>query len=75
MEKGSFEERLDRVRGIIEAIESGNKPLEESVKQFESGMKILNELDQELEQIKRRVTVLQEKPDGTQEEKPLEGII
>ena len=40
----SFEERL---------------PLEDSVKEYERGMKILAELSSELENMNRRVTVLQ----------------
>lgn len=40
----SFEERLQQVQEITGKIESGALPLEESVKEFERGMKILGEL-------------------------------
>ena len=39
--------------------ESGALPLEDSVKEYERGMKILAELSSELENMNRRVTVLQ----------------
>ena len=59
-EKGSFEERLQRVQAIIGQIEEGKLSLEDSVKQFESGMKTLAELDGELKEMNRRLTVLRD---------------
>ncbi len=72
-EKPTFEQRLEKVREIIDGIEGGKQPLEESVRQFENGMKHLNELEKELGEMKRRVTVLQETPEGDAVETPMEG--
>ena len=72
MEKLTFEQRLDQLKGIIDGIESGQMPLEESVRQFENGMRSLNQLEKELEEMKRRITVLQEGSDGAWTETPLE---
>jgi exodeoxyribonuclease VII small subunit len=72
MEKLTFEQRLDQIKGIIDGIESGQMPLEESVRQFENGMRSLNQLEKELEEMKRRITVLQEGSDGELTETPLE---
>lgn len=58
--KKSFEERLQDVQEIITRIEEGKLPLEDSVKQFEEGMKTLSALDEELKDMNRRLTVLQE---------------
>jgi exodeoxyribonuclease VII small subunit len=58
--KKSFEERLQDVQEIIGRIEEGKLPLEDSVKQFEEGMKTLSALDEELKDLNRRLTVLQE---------------
>ena len=58
--KGTFEERLQDVQEIITRIEEGKLSLEDSVKQFESGMKTLNQLDEELKGMNRRLTVLQD---------------
>ena len=64
-EKKSFEERLQDVQEIISRIEEGKLPLEDSVKQFEEGMKTLTALDEELKDMDRRLTVLQ---DGKEQE-------
>ena len=71
-QEGTFEEKLSQVRTIMEGIESGRLPLEEAVRQYERGIGILNGLDRELDDMKRRITVIQDGPDGTPEEKPLE---
>ena len=54
----SFEERLQQVQELTGKIESGILPLEESVKEYERGMKILGELTAELDGMNRRLTVL-----------------
>ena len=54
-----FEERLLEVQELTGKIESGSLPLEDSVKEYERGMKILAELSAELENMNRRLTVLQ----------------
>ena len=59
-EKKSFEDRLQDVQEIISRIEEGKLPLEDSVKQFEEGMKTLSALDEELKDMNRRLTVLQD---------------
>ena len=73
-EKRSFEERLQAVQEIISRIEGGTIPLEESVQQYEEGMKQLNALDEELNGISRRLTVLQSGKDGQPEEVPAEDL-
>lgn len=57
--KRSFEDRLQEVQEIISRIEKGKLPLEDSVKQFEEGMKVLSALEDELKDMNRRLTVLQ----------------
>ena len=69
-QKGTFEERLQSVQEIITRIEEGKLPLEDSVKQFESGMQTLAQLDEELKGMNRRLTVLK---DGKEEEMPAGG--
>ena len=68
--KGTFEERLQDVQEIISRIEEGKLPLEDSVKQFEEGMKTLSALDEELKDMNRRLTVLQ---DGGEQPLPVQG--
>jgi len=69
-QKGTFEERLQSVQEIITRIEEGKLPLEDSVKQFESGMQTLAQLDEELKGMNRRLTVLK---DGKEEDMPAGG--
>lgn len=69
-EKKSFEDRLQTVQEIISRIEEGKLPLEDSVKQFEEGIKILSALDEELKDMNRRLTVLQ---DGKEQELTVSG--
>ena len=56
----SFEEKLQSVQKLAEKIESGKLSLEDSVLRYEQGMKILGELDQELKDMNRRLTVLRD---------------
>ena len=74
MDQLSFEERLNGIREISDQIESGKLPLEESVKKFESGMQMLSALEKELQEMKRKITLLQEKADGSVEETPAEDL-
>ena len=55
----SFEEKLQQVQDLTGKIEAGALTLEDSVKEFEKGMIILSELTNELNEMKRRLTVLQ----------------
>ncbi len=66
----SFEERLQDVQEIISRIEEGKLSLEDSVKQFEDGMKTLSALDTELKDMNRRLTVLR---DGKEQELNVQG--
>ena len=67
----SFEERLQQVQELTGKIENGTLPLEDSVKEFELGMKILGGLTAELEGMNRRLAVLQ---NGKETEVPDENI-
>ncbi len=66
----SFEERLQDVQEIISRIEEGKLSLEDSVKQFEDGMKTLSALDTELKDMNRLLTVLR---DGKEQELNVQG--
>jgi len=68
----SFEEKLAGVQRIIAGIEGGKLPLEESVRQYEEGIRTLNALENELKEMSRRLTVLQQDADGGSRELPME---
>ena len=67
----SFEEKLQLVQDLTGKIESGALPLEDSVKEYERGMKILAELDSELKDMNRRLTVLM---NGEEKDVPDENV-
>ena len=71
-EEETFEARLQGVQDIIAQIEQGRLPLEVAVRQYENGMKTLKTLEAELTDMNRRLTVMQEGPDGTEQVVPLE---
>ena len=59
-ETPGFEDKLKFVQELADRIESGKLSLEDSVRRYEEGMKILCELDQELKDMNRRLTVLRD---------------
>ena len=68
--KQTFEERLQEVQDIISRIEEGKLSLEDSVRQFESGMNTLASMDADLKEKNRRLTVLQ---DGNEQDLAVPG--
>ena len=69
--KGSFEERLQQVQEMTARIEAGAMPLEDSVKEFERGIRMLGELESELSDMQRRLTLLR---DGKEEKMKDENL-
>jgi len=53
-----FEECLARLEQIVAALESGNLPLEESLKVFEEGVALARHCGRYLEEAERRIEVL-----------------
>jgi len=68
----SFEERLKRLEEIGEQIRQGSLPLEESISLFEEGIKLARSLEKELAKIERRVEILVNRPEATDEPPQLE---
>ena len=64
-----FEQRLTQVQAIIDSIEGGQMPLEEAVRQYEAGIQSLNQLEKELTEMKRHITILQQGEEISAEEK------
>ena len=63
MEK-TFEASLAELETIVEQLESGDLPLEESLKLFETGVKLSRECRDRLSQAERRIEVLMKDGDG-----------
>lgn len=56
-----FEEMMKKLEGIVGDLESGQMPLEESLKKYEEGVKILRLCRKRLDETKRKVEVLVKK--------------
>ncbi|NIS08119.1 MAG: exodeoxyribonuclease VII small subunit [Candidatus Dadabacteria bacterium] len=59
-----FEKSIDELKDIIDKLESGNIPLEDSLSLFEKGVKILNTANKKLSQMEKKVEILIKDSDG-----------
>ena len=59
-EKVSFEKRLERLRGIVDALERGDLPLEEGLALYKEGLVLAGECGRQLEGAKNEVKLVQE---------------
>ena len=66
----SFEESLKRLEKIVEQLERGDLPLEDSIKLFEEGMRLSGECKEYLEQAEGKVQVLIKQRDGSMKAEP-----
>ena len=70
----TFEERIERLQSIINIIEKGNIPLEESVALYKEGMELNKLCRNQLEKARHEISIYSEKgeelfdPDCTGEE-------
>ncbi|WP_444996747.1 exodeoxyribonuclease VII small subunit [Aliikangiella sp. IMCC44359] len=56
--KLSFEEQLKSLEDIVSKLEKGDLPLEDSLAQFEKGVKLTRECQLLLDQAQQKVTIL-----------------
>jgi exodeoxyribonuclease VII small subunit len=57
-EGGRFEDALAELEGIVQQLEKGELPLEESLAAFERGIALVRLLSQRLTEVEQRVEVL-----------------
>jgi exodeoxyribonuclease VII small subunit len=55
---GKFEDALAELEGLVQRLEKGELPLEESLAAFERGMVLVRQLGDRLTQVEERVEVL-----------------
>ena len=67
-----FETALARLEKIVQELEQGDLPLEQSLKLFEEGIKLSRMCNARLEEAERRVEVLLKDKSGTMIAKPFE---
>jgi len=60
----SFEDSMNELKEIVEKLQSGNLSLEESIKLFQEGTKLIAFSHKKLDQIQKKVKILVEDKDG-----------
>lgn len=70
MAEPKFEASLQRLEEIVQRLESGDMPLEESLRVFEEGMKLAAFCSKKLEEAEKKVTLLTSRGEGDVEEVP-----
>ena len=59
-----FEKSLEQLTHLVERMERGNLPLEESLKYFEQGIGLIRECQTALTQAEQKVQILSQQPGG-----------
>lgn len=65
--KQSFEEAMDRLKEIVERLESGEEPLESSMKLFEEGAKLSAQCYDTLDKAEQKITELEKLEENGEE--------
>ena len=53
-----FEDKLNELKKIVDELETNNISLDESLKQFETGIKLIEDCHKQLEEFQRRISIL-----------------
>ena len=69
----AFETRLKRLEEIVNLLERGDAPLEDAMKLFEEGAKLIRVCSSELDRAEQQVARLKKGPDGAPEELPFDA--
>lgn len=66
----TFEDSLKQLEKIVEQLEKGDLPLEDSIKLFEEGVRLSTACKQELDEAEGKVQVLLKQRDGSMKAEP-----
>jgi exodeoxyribonuclease VII small subunit len=69
----TFEESLKQLEKIVDQLERGDLPLEESVRLFEEGVRLSTSCKQELDTAEGKVQILMKERDGGMRAEPFPG--
>ncbi len=72
MAEGNFEKDLERLEEIVGALEEGGLSLDDSLKQFELGIKLARRCEKALSEAEKRIEILTKKPNGELVAEPFE---
>lgn len=68
-----FEKSMTELEALVERLEHGDLPLEESLRAFERGVELTRGCQQALRQAEQKVELLLARPDGTSERVPFDA--
>ena len=60
----AFEKALENLEKVVEALEAGVLSLDDSLKQYEEGIKLARACQQKLDKAKQRIEELSKDPEG-----------
>jgi exodeoxyribonuclease VII small subunit len=66
----TFEDSIKQLEKIVEQLEKGDLPLEDSVKLFEEGVRLSSACKQELDEAEGKVQILVKQRDGSMKAEP-----
>jgi exodeoxyribonuclease VII small subunit len=66
----TFEDSLKQLEKIVEQLEKGELPLEDSIKLFEEGVRLSTACKQELDEAEGKVQILLKQRDGSMKAEP-----
>ena len=69
----TFEESLKQLEKVVDQLERGDLPLEESVRLFEDGVRLSSACKQELDAAEGKVQILMKERDGSMRAEPFPG--
>lgn len=69
----SFEQAIQRLEKIVADMETAELPLEDVLKKYEEGMRLVRFCSQKLEEAEKKIELLTKKADGSIELKPFES--
>jgi exodeoxyribonuclease VII small subunit len=73
MAEKKFEDSMKRLENIVADLEGGDMPLEESIRAFEEGMKLLAFCSNKLDEVEKRVSILIKESDGRYAKRPFDA--
>lgn len=65
--KLTYEQAALELENVVNLLEKGDLPLEESIKMFENGISLVRFCNKELDDIEKRITILVEGKEGLEE--------
>ena len=68
----SFEQAVERLEKIVADMENAELPLEEVLKQYEEGTRLVRFCSQKLDEAEKKIELLHKKADGSVTLKPFE---